>query len=330
MSEIVRIGNSVTLERKSGAVDRLETKAALTVDDAGEITGTAWPFGSPDRAGDMIEKGAFSIPARLPMLFAHDQGQAIGVWDSIEETSAGLQVKGRLLVNDVERAREVRALVREGAVTGLSIGFVTRKAVARKGGGRTISALDLHEISIVPVPSHMAARVISVKAAGAAASEGSDMENENAAPDLSALETKMGELADTVKGIGALTGRLDKIEARLNRPAVNDNASGDADLERKAFVEFARKGIERMEQKAVAALTVSTDSQGGYLAPEAFGNEILKKLVEHSPIRAYARVMSIASAEIKLPRAGSAGRPKIPGAPRQPRSSTPTKGASTC
>jgi hypothetical protein len=33
--------------------DRLEIKAELTVDDAGTITGIAWPFGSPDRVGDV-------------------------------------------------------------------------------------------------------------------------------------------------------------------------------------------------------------------------------------------------------------------------------------
>src|SRR5262245_2318446 len=152
-------------------MDKLEIKAAFTADDAGTITGTAWPFGSPDMVGDVIEKGAFASPARLPMLFAHDQAQAIGVWDSISESAEGLTVKGRLLIDDVARAREVRALVREGAVNGLSIGFVTKKATARKGGGRTITALDLHEISIVPVPSHSGARIISVKAVGVTAKE---------------------------------------------------------------------------------------------------------------------------------------------------------------
>src|SRR5690606_20250 len=109
-------------------------------------------FGTPDRVGDVIEKGAFGLTGKLPMLFAHDQGQAIGVWDSITETPDGLQVKGRLLVDDVARAREVRALIREEAVTGLSIGFVTKSAKGRAGGGRTIKALDLHEISVVPIP----------------------------------------------------------------------------------------------------------------------------------------------------------------------------------
>lgn len=70
--------------------DRLEFKAAFAVSDAGEITGTAWPFGTPDRVGDVIEKGAFTAPAALPMLFAHDQAQVIGVWDEITETAEGL------------------------------------------------------------------------------------------------------------------------------------------------------------------------------------------------------------------------------------------------
>ncbi len=56
-------------------MNRFEVKAALGVDDDGVITGLAWPFGTPDRVGDMIEKGAFGSPAKLPMLFAHDPAQ---------------------------------------------------------------------------------------------------------------------------------------------------------------------------------------------------------------------------------------------------------------
>ena len=99
------------------------------------------------------------------MLFGHDQMQVVGVWNEIVETNDGLQVKGRLLVEDVARAREVRALIREKAVTGLSIGFVTKSAKPHAGRGRTISALDLHEISIVAVPCHPGATITSLKAA---------------------------------------------------------------------------------------------------------------------------------------------------------------------
>ncbi|TIX53174.1 MAG: phage major capsid protein, partial [Mesorhizobium sp.] len=53
-------------------MDKLEIKAAFSVSDAGEITGLAWPFGSPDSVGDIIHKGAFAASAALPILFEHD------------------------------------------------------------------------------------------------------------------------------------------------------------------------------------------------------------------------------------------------------------------
>lgn len=149
--------------------DRIEIKASLAVDDAGTITGLAWPFGSPDRTGDEILPGAFKgATAPMPMLFGHDPNAPVGAWTSIAETSRGLQVSGKLLVDDVARAREVRALVLAGAVTGLSIGFTTRKAEVRKGGGRIIRAVDLLEISLVTVPAHPGAKVTSAKSAAAA------------------------------------------------------------------------------------------------------------------------------------------------------------------
>jgi HK97 family phage prohead protease len=148
---------------------RFEFKAALAVDDAGAITGTAWPFGSPDRVGDEILPGAFkSAKAPLPILFQHDPAAPVGAWSSITEGKSGLEVAGKLLVDEVARAREVRALVKSGAVTGLSIGFITKAATAKHGGGRTIKALDLVEISLVTVPSHPGARVRSAKSAAAA------------------------------------------------------------------------------------------------------------------------------------------------------------------
>ncbi|MHB2165735.1 phage major capsid protein [Alsobacter sp. R-9] len=282
--------------------DRLEFKAALHVNDAGEITGLAWPFGTADRVGDVITKGAFTgAPDRLPMLWSHDQAQVIGVWDSITETDEGLSVKGRLLL-DVERAREVRTLVKEGAVSGLSIGFQTKTAAARKGGGRTISALDLVEVSVVAVPCHPGARITSAKAAGAADNMGSnlDIENKGAAPELAAIETKLADLAGEVKSVAAIGDRLDKIEARLNRPAASSEKPEGA--EKKAFNIYVRRGVERASPDEVKALRVASDTAGGYLAPEEFGNEILKALVQYSPIRSYARVVATGASEIKYPK----------------------------
>ncbi|MFG1330268.1 HK97 family phage prohead protease [Xanthobacter autotrophicus] len=150
-------------------MERLFLETKILVDEAGAIEGLAWPFGTPDRVGDVIEKGAFAgIRAPLPMLFCHNVNDPVGVWTAATEGSDGLRLKGNLLVDEVARAREVRALVRSGAVGGLSIGFVTRKATPRKGGGRTITALELVECSLVSIPMHPGARVTSAKSAAAA------------------------------------------------------------------------------------------------------------------------------------------------------------------
>lgn len=147
----------------------LDLKATIGLDDAGAITGLAWPFGTPDRVGDVIEPGAFKgARTPIPMLFAHDPNDPVGVWTEAVEDKIGLRLKGRLLVDDVARAREVRALVKSGAVGGLSIGFVTRKAESRKGGGRTIKQLELVEVSLVTIPMHPGARVTGAKSASAA------------------------------------------------------------------------------------------------------------------------------------------------------------------
>lgn len=146
-------------------MDRLFLETKVAADDAGLVTGIAWKFGQPDRIGDEIEPGAFKgarLP--LPMLFGHDVNDPVGTWDVADEKADGLHLAGRLLIEDVARAREVRALVRSGAVRGISIGFMTKKAVGRPGG-RTIKSLELLEASLVTLPMHPGARVTSAKSA---------------------------------------------------------------------------------------------------------------------------------------------------------------------
>ena len=194
----------------------IEFKAQLTVSEEGEIEGIAWPFGSPDRVGDVIERGAFAKASPpLPMLASHDQKEVVGVWEDIAETDEGLRVKGRLLVDEVAKAREIRALVRAGAMRGLSIGFAALKALPRKGGGRTITALDLMEISPVAVPAHPGARILSAK--------DTDMTE-------TTTETTTADLA-----LAALTAKMTEIEkkadpAPLLAPLVARSRQGDGKL----------------------------------------------------------------------------------------------------
>jgi HK97 family phage prohead protease len=151
----------------------LETKRAALdigkVDAEGVFEGYASLFGVLDLGGDMVMPGAFGDGLRIlgangvKMLWQHDPAQLLGVWTSIIEDSRGLKVRGKLNLN-VARAREALALMRDGAIDGLSIGYRTRRAVKdAKSGVRRLYALDLIEISLVTFPMLPQARVESVK-----------------------------------------------------------------------------------------------------------------------------------------------------------------------
>ncbi|GGO55242.1 prohead peptidase. Unknown type peptidase. MEROPS family U35 [Roseovarius pacificus] len=147
-------------------MDRVYLETKLDASDDGSIEGFAWKYDQADRIGDVIQKGAFSgTSLPLPMLFGHDQNDPVGTWDVADDAADGLRLKGRLLVNEVTRAREVRALVRSGAVRGISIGFRTKKMTPRSRGGRTITELELLEASLVTIPMHPGAQVTSAKTA---------------------------------------------------------------------------------------------------------------------------------------------------------------------
>lgn len=147
-------------------MERLFIETKFIADDAGAISGVAWKYDQGDRIGDWVAPGAFAKAVfPLPMLAFHDLGDPIGVWDAGEDKSGSWHVKGRLLVDEVARAREIRALVRGGAIKGLSIGFLSQKTEPRKGGGRLIKSLELLEVSLVTVGMHPGATVTSAKSA---------------------------------------------------------------------------------------------------------------------------------------------------------------------
>jgi len=145
------------------------------VSAAGTFEGYASLFGVADLGRDVVERGAFAASLRkrgaanIKMLWQHDPGEPLGAWLSITEDSVGLKVKGRLNLA-VFRAREILALMREGQVDGLSIGFRTQRAMQdRKTGLRRLQQLDLWEISLVTFPMLPQARVTAVKRARPAA-----------------------------------------------------------------------------------------------------------------------------------------------------------------
>ncbi len=142
------------------------------LDQDGVFEGYASLFNVADLGRDIVMPGAFQASlarrgaAGIRMLWQHDPAEPIGRWLHVAEDQRGLSVRGRLNLA-VERAREIHALMREGAVDGLSIGFRVVRARPERGT-RRLEALDLWEISLVTFPMLPGARVSAVKGAGLA------------------------------------------------------------------------------------------------------------------------------------------------------------------
>jgi hypothetical protein len=162
------------LKRAGADLFELKPRAArLDADAQGIVEGYASLFDVVDQSGDRVAAGAFAKSlakrgaAGVRMLYQHAASEPIGVWTLIKEDAKGLFVRGRLLT-DVSRARDVLTLMREGALDGLSIGFRTVKAGREAGQTvRTLTEVDLWEVSIVTFPMLDGARVTGVKARAA-------------------------------------------------------------------------------------------------------------------------------------------------------------------
>lgn len=141
--------------------------------DEGVIEGYGAVFGNVDNGGDKIMPGAFvdglatgrRAGRTVKMLWNHDPSTPIGVWEDLAEDAKGLWGKGRLVM-EVPKAREVHALMKAGAISGLSIGYRTRVSEP-DGTVRLLKAVELYEISPVTFPMNDRAKVTMVKADGA-------------------------------------------------------------------------------------------------------------------------------------------------------------------
>lgn len=148
-----------------------ELKFASNNDADGMIEGYASVFGLLDRGGDIVMPGAFkssladwkNAGASPPMLWHHDASDPVGVWTELVEDEYGLKAKGPLIL-DVPKAQSARALIKAGAVKGLSIGYTSMAdEIDRSTGTRRILEAKLWEVSLVTFPMLPEAQISGVK-----------------------------------------------------------------------------------------------------------------------------------------------------------------------
>ena len=150
----------------------LDVKTA-TLSEDGTFSGYGSVFGEIDSYKEIVAKGAFAKSLRkwkakgkLPrLLWQHRSDKPIGVWTSMAEDDHGLKVTGQLSL-DTDQGKEAYALLKMGAIDGLSIGYVaTEWTENTKTGVITLVEIDLWEVSLVTFPAGPSARVDGVKSA---------------------------------------------------------------------------------------------------------------------------------------------------------------------
>lgn len=140
--------------------------------DDGTFSGYGSVFGNLDSYGDIVAAGAFDESLKqhksegtLPaLLWQHDPTKPIGVYTEMREDDHGLWVEGKLSL-DTQLGKEAHSLLKDGALNGLSIGYVVSKyEVDEDEKTFTLTEIDLWEVSLVTFPANERARVEGVKA----------------------------------------------------------------------------------------------------------------------------------------------------------------------
>jgi HK97 family phage prohead protease len=142
-----------------------------SLNEDGTFEGYGSVFGNIDSYGDIVVKGAFdkSLKAlksknRMPaLLWQHKSSEPVGIFTDAYEDEIGLYVKGKLALKTV-RGQEAYELMKMGAISGMSIGFIVNvEEYDSKNNTSLLKEIDLWEVSLVTFPSNDSARVSSVK-----------------------------------------------------------------------------------------------------------------------------------------------------------------------
>ena len=138
---------------------------------SGTFAGYGSVYGVLDQGDDIVAQGCFTESlaqwqnkGRMPaLLWQHRASEPIGVYTAIKEDENGLYVEGKLALK-TQQGSEAYELLQMKAISGLSIGFMTREdSFDQKTGTRTIKRADLWECSLVTFPMNDAARIEAVK-----------------------------------------------------------------------------------------------------------------------------------------------------------------------
>lgn len=195
-----------TMEIEHREYKTLEFKL-IGIDPTGRsFEGYAAAFNNVDQGADIIHPGAFTKTLaergnKVKLLWQHDRTEPIGKPLELREDPTGLYIKA--MISDTARGRDALALLRDGAIDGLSIGYepIPGGTDFSRDGDKTIRNLreiKLYEASLVTFPMNEAAGVTALKSPAVKVFNLADYIE-------SQIHSNFTEMADTMFGYGNLT-----------------------------------------------------------------------------------------------------------------------------
>lgn len=249
-----------------------------SVDTAGRtVEGYASVFNNVDWYDDVIHYGSFRKTlvergGKIRFLWQHWPDQPLGKLIELREDNHGLWFKA--VISDTALGRDVLALLKDGAIDGVSIGFdipkgsVTYEEDDDGNTIRHIHEIKLWEISLVTFPANEAATVDAVKHAHMLLQrqygDGSPIDRTETEQDSPELKSAVDMLADVTARLEDVLARLGDVldnteEQPLGESSGNENEAPDDALEAPAG--------EEDEQAAAALEEAGPDDLSGDAPP---------------------------------------------------------------
>lgn len=195
------------------------------VGDDGTFNGYGSVWDVVDSYQEVVARGAFTeslaeLQAKgrpVPVLWQHRSSEPIGAWSNLKEDDRGLFGEGKILLDAGDMEKRAHAHMKARTVTGLSIGYWVRESsFDEKTGIRTLTKLDLVEISLVTFPANDDARVEAVKFKLAHGELPTDREFEKFLREAGFSKTRAA---------GVVSHGLDELRRRESERAVTANPS---------------------------------------------------------------------------------------------------------
>ena len=179
-----------------------------------EFSGIAVPFGEVIKVGDYKEsfvRGAFADGSKATVFYAHDHrnnGTPIGKLIASKNIDGGFEVRAK--ISNTPKGDEVYALLKDGVLSKMSVGFEPVKH-SIVDGVVTRTAAILREVSIVPMPAYAGANIAEVR-------DNSDQkEIDETMPEKIVLETDSVEVSEMRDALADLERKVAVLNAGGNK-----------------------------------------------------------------------------------------------------------------